>query len=175
MEYKHKENGKALEEQFLRAYDDYSAQILRHVFFRVSDRATAEDIVAEVFMKTWQYVRTGNAVRNMKSFLYKISNNAIVDHYRSRRDAIPLDDIPEMAEPRAEGFEELLDIRAASSEMMSTGMNTLSPEHRQILMYRYIDDLEIAEIRELTGKSATNIYTIIHRALKSLRKKMTET
>jgi RNA polymerase sigma-70 factor, ECF subfamily len=175
MELKHRKNKETLEDYFLRAYDEYSAQILRHVFFRVSDMGTAEDITSEVFMKTWQYMRAGSEVRNIKSFLYKISNNAIVDHYRSRRAGIiPLDDIPEIGEPRSEGFEERLDAHAASVEIIHTHMNALPPEHKQILMYRYIDELDIAEIRELTGKSMTNIYTIIHRALKALRKKITE-
>lgn len=41
-----------VENEFLRAYDKYSKAVLRHIYFRVSDWETAQDINQETFFKS---------------------------------------------------------------------------------------------------------------------------
>ena len=51
-------------------------------------------------------------------------------------------------------------------------LNELPDDYKQIVIFRYIDELSVGEIKNITGKSITNIYVIIHRALKSLKQKL---
>lgn len=164
-------NGKELEKNFLQAYDSYSESILRHTSFRVSDRLVAEDITSETFLKAWDYVGK-NEVKNFKGFLYKIADNLITDYYRAKKyQPIPIETVEEA---------ELADITDLSAELersmtfkkVHEHLQTLSDDHRTILIYRYIDELDILTIKKLTGKSLTNIYVTIHRALKSLKEKI---
>jgi RNA polymerase sigma-70 factor (ECF subfamily) len=163
-----------LHDRFLAAYDAYAASILRHASFRVSDRKTAEDITSETFMRAWDFVRKDNNVENFKGFLYKIADNLIVDHYRAKGNAhVSIDVIPEAK--LADQTDLPADMgRRLSIESMKELLQSLPEGHRDILVYRYIDELEISKIRELTGKSAANIYVVIHRALKVLREKLKE-
>jgi len=49
-------------------------------------------------------------------------------------------------------------------------LDLLPDIYSRIIIYRFIDGLSVAEIKELTGKSTVNVYVIIHRAIKILRK-----
>ena len=161
-----------LEQDFLKSYDDYAAKILRHIYFRVSNKSIAEDLTAETFMKTWDYLRRGNPIKNFKSFLYRVANNLVIDYYRGKAyEPIPVETLEEEAEPAHLGVAALFESKF-KLEIIQGHLSLLPKDHQEILVYRFIDELNITEIRELTGKTAANIYVIIHRALKLLRNKV---
>lgn len=170
-------NKKALEEEFLEAYDAYAEKILRHACLRVSDKSVAEDITSSTFMKAWDYLRNGSKVGHMKGFLYKIANNLIIDHYRTRKSSFvsidKLDGIEGAEPPSDKDRTAEMDTRL-SFENVKIHLNSLPEEYRDVLIYRYIDELEISEIKKLTGKSIANVYVTIHRALKKLKERMGE-
>ena len=165
-------NGKKLEKEFLDAYDRYAEAILRHAYLRVDSRAIAQDLTSETFTKTWQFLANGGKVKNFKSFLYRVCNNLIIDYYRSKaKTNVSLEDVTEQSEPAEELPYENIDMGVAF-EMVKKHLDSLPADYKQILIHRYIDELDVLEIKEITGKSVTNIYTIIHRGLKILRKKI---
>jgi RNA polymerase sigma-70 factor (ECF subfamily) len=165
-------NEKSVEKLFLQAYDSYSQSILRHASYRVSDRTVAEDITSETFMKAWDYVRENREVKNYKGFLYQIADNVITDYYRTKKfRPVPIESLDEAR------LADKTDLSAElESEMLHTTvrvhLQALPEDHRNILIYRYIDELDILTIRKLTGKSLTNVYVTIHRALKNLKEKI---
>src|SRR5260221_13219353 len=67
---------------------------------RVSDEASAEDVLQDVFLKIHQHVETLRDVKKLESWIYQITRNAIIDSYRSSRPTTPLEaaevlDLPE--------------------------------------------------------------------------------
>lgn len=163
------ENAKQL---FLEAYDHNSESILRHIYFRVNNMSLAEDLVSETFLKTWQYIRQGSEIKNLRAFLYQVANNLIIDHYRAKyKSTVSIEDIAEPADPKEGRADENID-QQITFGLVKEHLASLPPDYQKILIYRYIDDLSISEIKKLTEKSTANIYVIIHRALKILRKKM---
>ena len=83
-----------------------------------------------------------------------------------------MDDVKEMPDwnkspSTAENFDKDIDIN-----LVKKYLNELPNDYKQILIHRFIDDLSIKEIKEITGKSMTNIYVMIHRALKILKEKI---
>lgn len=164
------------EEGFLSFYDKHARAVLRHIYFRVSDWKAAEDLTQEVFFKTWQYVASGKEVNNFKTFIYRVANNIVIDYYRQRsKFAIPMDDA---------GLEKAANIQNTSQQReVETGIDMeliekylleLDDLYRQVLTYRYIDDLSIDEISEITGKTVNNISVIIYRGIKLLKDKITK-
>lgn len=163
---------KGIHDRFMEAYDAYAESILRHASFRVSDRKVAEDITSETFMKAWDYARKNTKVRNLKGLLYKIADNLIIDHYRARKYApMPIDAVPEARLADQTDLPADLE-RKMSFETIKNHLQSLPQDHRDMLVYRYIDGLEISKIKALTGKSATSIYVTIHRALKRLKSRI---
>src|SRR5687768_7540986 len=74
-----------LEEILNKAYQDYRELLRRHAHFKIGDPALAEDLVQTTFLKTWHYLLKGGKIKAMKSFLYHILNNLVVDEYRKKR------------------------------------------------------------------------------------------
>jgi RNA polymerase sigma-70 factor (ECF subfamily) len=167
-----RKNERDVERQFLEAYDTYAENILRHARLRVSDQNIAQDITSETFLKVWNYVRKNNEIKNFKGFLYKTADNLIIDYYRTKKHQnISIEMVEE--EYLADKTDLMADIeRAFSFENIMEHLQSLPEDHRAILIYRYIDELDILTIRKLTGKSVANVYVTIHRALKSLKKRI---
>ena len=98
-----KDGNAVIMEQFVKAYDDLADAIFRHCYFRIGDRERAKDLMQDTFTKTWQYITDGTPVRDLKSFLYRVANNLIIDEYRKKRE-LSLDSL--MTEGFEPGFDE---------------------------------------------------------------------
>lgn len=168
-EEKHQKMNKPNHRKFLEFYDVLGPKIYRHALFRTSSKQSAEDITSEAFLRTWQYlIETKKPIKNFRAFIYRITNNLIVDHYR-RQPKEPIfleyDEFKTMPGPETRpGI-----IHEEDMKKIFRALNKLSSEQKNILIWRYIDGLGIKEITKITGKSCTNIYVIIHRALKNLK------
>jgi RNA polymerase sigma-70 factor (ECF subfamily) len=165
---------------FIEAYDLYIEQIFRFIYFKVGDRDEAEDIASMVFLKCWNYIYEGNLgdYQTLKSLLYKIARNTIIDHYRKtqHRQNIPLDDIAQTTaaidtEPNPEE-------QAATAfdfqKVMEEKLPQLKEEYREVIVLRFINELSIAEISSVIGKTNGNVRVMIHRALESLQQLVKE-
>lgn len=160
-----------MKKRFLKAYNDHASSILRHIYFRVSNKELAEDLTQETFFKTWRYISEKDVeISNLKTFLYRVANNLIIDHYRQKhKNTVDIENISE--EFIADNAQQEKDAeKKFDKKLIEESLLRLKDDQKQIIIYRYIDDLSIPEISKLTGKSKENIRVIIHRGLKSLRK-----
>src|SRR5690606_30999351 len=71
-------------------WQDYRSRLVRFVVDRVEDEATAEDIVHDALVRAYQKRATLRSDEKFEQWLYQITRNAIIDHYRSRRPMEPL-------------------------------------------------------------------------------------
>lgn len=151
-------------------YDQYSPLIWKHIFLRVSSREETNDLTAEVFLKTWEYLKSGKKIRQIRSFLYRVANNLVIDWYRSRKPVISLDqELTEgefFLETEAK-IEERLSFQE-EKEVLLAKLNQLKEKEKTLLILRFVDELEIEEIAKVLGKSRGAIRVGLHRALKSL-------
>lgn len=155
---------------FTEAYDHFAPKLYRHAYYRTSDHETAEDIMGQTFLKAWEFVsQNPGDVKNLKAFLYRICNNLIVDHYRSKART----DVA-MTEGIERTLEDGTDIEADADlglarERMHEALEALREETRELIVMRYIDELSIEEIAVIKGKTKNALYVALHRAVKELR------
>ncbi|MFV1948904.1 MAG: RNA polymerase sigma factor [Anaerolineales bacterium] len=155
-------------------YDTHHQAVYRYIFYRVSDAATAEDLVSEVFIRM---IRKLPAYRDrgkpILAWLYTIARNLVVDHRRSlgRVDQLPIKD--QIIEDENPGPAQQLQDRQAQ-DCFRKALVRLPESQRLILIYRYVEDYSTGEILELLGKSDRAIRSLQHRALKSLEKALLE-
>jgi RNA polymerase sigma-70 factor (ECF subfamily) len=154
---------------FTDAYTAHSDAIFRYCLFRVSDRERALDMMQETFTKTWDYMRKNNEVSNIKAFLYKTASNLVIDEYRRRK---PVSSLEEMNDET--GFEPL----AQDSNLFDKidGQKALKlidelPEpYGNVVFLRFVEELSLVEISEITGDTSNAIAVQIHRGIERLRK-----
>ena len=166
-------------EAFAEIYDFYVIRIFRFVYLKTSSKETAEDLTSETFLKCWRYIKKKSEdgkkeiVKNNKisSFLYKIARNLIIDHYRKKKDYLV--DIDEEVENTIvdQNQDILADItKKEEIEDLKESLSYLKDDYQEILIFRYVEDLLMSEIAEITGKKEGALRVQIHRAIKALEK-----
>jgi RNA polymerase sigma-70 factor (ECF subfamily) len=167
------------EKRFLEAFEEYSEALFRHAAIRISNRERSIDVVHDTFTKVWSYIRAGHQIDSYRSFLYKVLNNLIIDEYRKKKEA-SLDALLE-AEGVDEGsFSELSESTVEALAATIDGrkafdlLEKLPEEYREVLIFRFVDELGPKEIAALIEESENVVSVRIHRGLKLLRNKIEE-
>jgi RNA polymerase sigma-70 factor (ECF subfamily) len=153
-------------------YDRYQPRIYRFIYLKVGRREEAEDLTHQVFLGAWEHMPSYRERGfPFSSWLYRIARNTVVDYYRSRRRTEPLEDLDPDAVVSGESIEQsaaqallLRDVRRAVA--------TLKPEHQDIIILRFVDELSVKEAAEALEKSEGAVKLLQHRAMRELRKRL---
>jgi len=159
------------QEAFGTLYDRHVVRVYRHIYYMVGNAAEAEDLTAQTFLQGWEAIERYQ-IRGAPfvSWLLRIAHNLGVSHLRSRREK---SELPEtLVDHSREGNPEEQLQRKAESERVREAIMRLRDEQRQVIMLRFVEDLEYREVAEIVGKSVAAVRVIQHRALNALRKQM---
>jgi RNA polymerase sigma-70 factor (ECF subfamily) len=148
-------------------YDFYLPRIYGFIYRRVRDQATAEDITSVTFQKALENVRRDD-FRNdaFGGWLYRVASNAVVDHIRRDRRHVSLSAFDD-AEPGDTGVDALA--AALDRDQLRTALRDLPTNHREVLVLRFYDDLDITETCAILGCTREALAVRTHRALRALK------
>ena len=159
------------QEAFGELYDRHVVRVYRHIYYMVGNAAEAEDLTAQAFLRAWEAIERYQ-VRGAPfvSWLLRIAHNLGVSYLRSKRDSSELHDgIVDTKERRDPEWSYQ---QTAEEELVREAILALREEQRQVIILRFIEDLDYKEVADIIGKSVAAIRVIQHRALNSLRKQM---
>jgi RNA polymerase sigma-70 factor (ECF subfamily) len=160
-------------EAFARLYDAYVERVTRYVFFRVSEPVDTEDLVAQVFLKAWENLeRYKMGSSPFIAWLYTIARNLVIDHYRTKKSALPLEEaiaLPSDLEMPDEEAQTRFDLQA-----MRDALQFLTSDQQQALILKYIAGLPNDSIAKIMKKQEGTIRGLQMRALQTLSKYMKE-
>ncbi|MDO8577696.1 MAG: RNA polymerase sigma factor [Dehalococcoidales bacterium] len=153
---------------FSSLYDTYAEKIYRHVCYRVPDRADAEDITQEVFIRAWRAVgRYRNGKTPFFSWLLVIARNLVADFYRIRKNHALLDGDA----PYASGIDIEKEVEASQKkDELQQAISKLNKVKQKVLIMRFIEDRSYPEISRALGKSEGAVRVLVFRALMDLKK-----
>jgi RNA polymerase sigma-70 factor, ECF subfamily len=160
------------ENAFVRAYDEYADPIFRYCLFRLRDRDRAQDVLQETFTKTWDYVRSGKHIDELRPFLYTVAHNLCVNEI-ARRKPLSLDGLQEDGGFDPESAEQSPE-QEAEARLLLSKMEELRDSDQELLTLRYLSGLEVQEIAQLLRIPPNTASVRIRRALDALREKMGE-
>lgn len=144
-----------LEEQYDKLY--------RYCYFKLRHGETAEDITQEAFLRYWEQYHPLPANEAVKT-LYTIARNLCIDEVR-KRETFPLDHMPTAA-PQEEQLLRRLSVQ--------TALQAISPEERELLLLRYVNQVPVGTIAALLGISRFAVYrkslSAVNRFRRELRK-----
>ena len=152
----------------------YATPAVNFVFRFVRDRALAEDLAQEGFLRVYQRLSTYDPARKFSSWFFQVLRNITIDYLRVNRLATAsLDELAEEGNQRA-----AVDRQSASPEdaagqgelasAMSTALSRIRPEYREVVVLRYQEGLTHPEIAEILGMPSGTVKTYLHRARKEL-------
>jgi RNA polymerase sigma-70 factor (ECF subfamily) len=159
------------QEAFGELYDRHIVRVYRHLYYMVGNATEAEDLAAQTFLKAWEAIdRYQVRGAPFVSWLLRIAHNLGVSHLRSRRETSQVHEGLVDDKPRRDPDAALL--QTAEEEMVREAILNLREEQRQVIILRFIEDLDYREVAEIIGKSVAAIRVIQHRALNAMRKQM---
>lgn len=150
------------------AHKDFNKKLNSYAFFRVNNSIVSEDLVQDTFKKAWSYLVKGGKIEIMKSFLYHILKDLIIDEYRKRK-SVSLDDLMEKGfAPGEDNSERLTNILDGKQAILL--IERLPEKYQKIMRMRYVEELSLAEMSLITGQSRKTLAVQVHRGLEKLRK-----
>jgi RNA polymerase sigma-70 factor, ECF subfamily len=156
---------------FANLYDRHVVRVYRHIYYLVNDAREAEDLTAQTFLKAWEAVdRYKERGAPFVAWLLRIGHNLTVSHLRSRRDHSELDEAY-IDQKQNRNPEEALE-RSTEESNVRQALLGLRDEQRQVIMLRFVEELDYREVAAMIGKSVPAVRVIQHRALGNLRKIM---
>jgi RNA polymerase sigma-70 factor (ECF subfamily) len=165
-------NERALE-QIIYKYKD---KVFSTIMFLVKDRALAEDIFQEVFIKVIKTLRAGkyNEEGKLSQWLLRVAYNLCIDHFRKVKRS------PKMT--AADGSEvieySIISNNNAEKAMIQSEMcanvqyviDQLSPNQKEVVVLRHFADLSFKEIAKMTNVSINTALGRMRYALANMRK-----
>jgi len=159
------------QEAFGELYDRHVVRVYRHIYYMVGNAAEAEDLTAQAFLRAWEAIpRYQVRGAPFVSWLLRIAHNLGVSHLRSKRESSQIHE--GIVDPKMQRDPESAYEQTADEELVREAILMLREEQRQVIILRFIEDLDYREVAEIIGKSVAAIRVIQHRALNALRKQM---
>jgi len=149
-------------------YACYVERITRYVYFRVTDHELAEDITSRIFLKMLEKLDTYQVGQlPIGAWLYRMAHNAIIDHYRTKKIFVSLEDVHPAEVRQEDGIEEKLDLQIESQQLRAA-LQVLTEEQQRVLILKFIDGLSTQEIARQLGKRQGAVRGLQMRALRRL-------
>ncbi len=155
---------------FVQLYRRHYDAIFRYCAHRLFDRAAAEDVTSEVFLKMVEnFHRYRGTEAQFRNWLYRIATNAVNHYFRrmNRHDRL-LRAAREQSNNQAADCEESPERLA----LLKEAMLSLKPRYQTIITLRFFENMKLTEIAEVLGSSPGTIRSQLARALAKLRKKI---
>lgn len=151
-------------------YEEYFPVVYNRIFFRLLNKADAEDIVSVIFLKIAGKLHTFDESKaSLKTWIFAITNNALIDYYRTRKEPVSLDDDENTYEPSVDFEEQYRQIRGEDGKALYAALSELDRRSREILSLKYFEDLTVRQIAARMGINESTVSTIHLRALAKLK------
>jgi RNA polymerase sigma-70 factor (ECF subfamily) len=159
----------------------YERPVFALLFRMVRDRELAEDLAQETFIKALNAIESYRPEFKFSSWIFKIANNAAIDHLRRRElDTLSLDGSPHAETPEQMqatalqiGARQESPLDAVEAKELGGAIEQaiaqLRPEYRSCILLRHVEGRAYEEIAEILNLPLGTVKTYIHRARNELR------
>ncbi|TCK20189.1 RNA polymerase sigma-70 factor (ECF subfamily) [Pseudonocardia endophytica] len=150
-------------------YERYHDVVYRYVLFRMGDRAFAEDVTQETFVRALRRISSVSYQgRDIGAWFVTIARNLIFDYVKSSRYRLEstTSEIVELS-PATGGPEQQVLENATNSELVAS-IDKLNPDQRECIQLRFLKGLSVAETAEIMDRNEGAVKALQHRAVRRL-------
>ncbi|HEX4488571.1 MAG TPA: RNA polymerase sigma factor [Terriglobales bacterium] len=157
----------------------YKAKVLRFVAFSLGDRDAAESITHDCFLKAHATRAQFRGDCSVSTWLMRIAFNLVRDHTKSLKfrfwktvaaSAVDVHDLGHYVPSQASSPEAQV-LAREKVQMIQRSLKELSPRQRSVFVMRFVEELDLAEIAEVTGMPVQTVKTHLYRAVAEIRHK----
>jgi RNA polymerase sigma-70 factor, ECF subfamily len=144
-------------------WQEHKNELRNFILKRVKDQDLTNDIMQDVLMKVYNFCISKSGVRNIRSWLFQIAQNTIIDHYRRQSKFTNLENLPDVEiENENLAFKEALNY-------ITPMLDFLPKKYAEPLKLAGIDGLKQADIAKKLNLNLSATKTRIQRARQLLK------
>ena len=148
-------------------YAREAPRIYNYFRFRLGSESDVEELTARTFEHAWRSrARYRRDLAAFATWLFKVAQNVGTDHLRARRTHLPIDAALEV---KAGGTPHQDAERSSDLARLALLCEALPERERELVALKYGAAINNRLIAELTGLSESNVGTILHRVVQTLR------
>lgn len=159
-----------MEENIRSIWNDFRSELLYFIKTKVKDEYAAEDILQEVFIKVYKSIDQLEDPTKLKPWLYKTTNNTIIDFYRRKQNTLELDEVEDV--PSIEDNTENMNEEIAGC--IKSMLYKLPDKYKEPLKLYEFKGMKHKEISEKLNISLSGSKTRIQRARNKLKEILME-
>jgi RNA polymerase sigma-70 factor (ECF subfamily) len=161
----------------------HGQRIFRFLLASSRDRDTAETLTQETFLRAWSARDQFRGDCSAVTWLTRIALNLLRDHTRTNRfrfwrqvskTAVEASDLAAHLPHPSSSTESSLIAREQLAQVWET-VATLSERQRSVFLLRFVEELELADIAEITGLPISTVKTHLYRSLAAIRSRHAQT
>jgi len=155
----------------------YQPRVFRFLLAQLHDRDAAETLTQETFLRAWSARAGFRENCSIATWLIHIALNLARDHTRTGRfrfwkrvsaSAVDVSDVAASV-PNREGSAESHLIAQERVKLIWQTVDTLSHRQRTIFLLRFLEEMDIPEIAQVTGLPLGTVKSHLYRALNAIR------
>ncbi len=156
------------ERAFAQLFDEFQAKTLGFLRGIVGDQDAAEDVQQEVWLSVYRNLSALANPEAFRTWLFRVTRHAALGWLRRmKRERELVVDTP-VEELDVELLEGDGGTESFDAERLAEALGGLSPPHREVMLFRYTDELSYDEIAVVVGCTIGTVRSRLHYAKKSL-------
>jgi RNA polymerase sigma-70 factor (ECF subfamily) len=164
------ERAKASGDAFGVLYDRHLRRIYNYVYYRIGQKAEAEDLTERVFMQALENLpRYQNRGAPFSAWLFRIAHNLVANWHRDtgRHPSAPLDEAGEREDQRADPFGDALS--SEEQRELREAVSRLPADRQMLLQMKFVEERSNLDIAQHMGRTEGAVKALLHRTLVTLR------
>lgn len=162
------------EEAFEKLFRCYALRIFRFALGYLNDGSLAEEVVQETMIAVWKGAKHYKEQSQVSSWILGIARNKALDRARARQREPEL--LQEKLDRRASSraTPEQIAQRETQIERVRRALEKLSPEHREVMLLAFYNDLSYSEIAQILNCPEGTVKSRVYYAKEQLKKILSE-
>jgi|ERR1035437_867136 RNA polymerase sigma-70 factor (ECF subfamily) len=163
-------------EKFGLLMERYERKLFRYGSRFLSNNDNVEDVVQEIFIKTYQSIQSFDIKQRFSPWIYRIAHNMFVNAIKkkSRSPLSYIDFDTLISHPIYEDPMPAEEEQKKIKEMIDKSLDSIDQKYREILILFYIEELGYKEISEILRIPVGTVGIRLLRAREALKKRLPE-
>jgi len=165
------------QEYFLYLMKRYEKRLLGYIM-RISNvtKEEAEDILQEVFIKTYLNINDFDKRLKFSSWIYRIAHNQVISSYRKKKarpQILVLDKDNSFLENLVSdlNLDREIDLKDLKKDVNKI-LGKIDIKYREVLILKFLEDKSYQEISDILKKPMGTVATLLNRSKKQFKKEL---
>jgi RNA polymerase sigma-70 factor, ECF subfamily len=163
---------------FKELYRKYHQELFQFLIYLVKNRDIAEDLTQEVYIRVIKSHHHFEGRSSEKTWIFSIARNVAIDYFRKQKSIKGR--IMDVFDWNANHVKdngplpEEIALKNENVRLLYDCLDSCTKDQKIVIIFRYLNNLSIAETAEVLGWSESKVKTTQHRGIIVLRKLMNE-